>query len=163
MTDSAISELPIKGVAALGRSAANANRNRNAVAGRAGFCSIPSQLWANLVPLTLAVVVAARNCGQQPYGALAALPAAKAHEILKPLGTVAFWFRAHIVLGVIGPVLILLHTNFSLGSVNSNMALLEMLIVAASGVGGRYLYGKRVVIQHCGNRDERGRDGGEVQ
>jgi len=57
-------------------------------------------------------------------------------------GSVAFWFRVHMILGIAGPVLIVLHSNFRLGSINSNMALLAMLIVAISGVVGRYLYGK---------------------
>jgi hypothetical protein len=57
-------------------------------------------------------------------------------------GSVAFWFRLHMVLGVAGPVLILFHSNFRFGSLNSNVALLAMLIVAGSGVVGRYLYGK---------------------
>jgi hypothetical protein len=47
-----------------------------------------------------------------------------------------------MVFGVVGPVLILLHANFKLGSINSNMALAAMLVVAVSGVVGRYLYGK---------------------
>lgn len=61
---------------------------------------------------------------------------------LRALGTVGFWFRAHMILGVLGPVLVLLHANFRLGSINSNVALAAMLIVAISGVVGRYLYGK---------------------
>jgi len=35
-----------------------------------------------------------------------------------------------------------LHANFQLGSINSNMALVAMLVVAISGIVGRYLYGK---------------------
>ncbi len=61
---------------------------------------------------------------------------------LRALGTIGFWFRAHMILGVIGPVLIILHANFKFGSVNSNVALVAMLVVAISGVVGRYLYGK---------------------
>jgi hypothetical protein len=58
------------------------------------------------------------------------------------IGSVAFWFRLHMVLGLVGPALILFHANFSFGSLNSNVALIAMLTVAASGVVGRYLYGK---------------------
>ncbi len=57
-------------------------------------------------------------------------------------GSVAFWFRLHMVLGLVGPTLILFHANFALGSTNSNVALAAMLIVAGSGVVGRYLYEK---------------------
>jgi len=82
-------------------------------------------------------------------------PLRKRVRSLRPLGTVAFWFRVHMTLGVLGPVLIMLHANFRLGSINSNVALMAMLIVATSGVVGRYLYGKihlglygrRVVVQ----------------
>ena len=52
------------------------------------------------------------------------------------------WFRLHMVLGVLGPVCILLHSNFSLGSTNSSVALISMLLVAGSGFIGRYFYGK---------------------
>jgi hypothetical protein len=69
-------------------------------------------------------------------------PLRKRIKALRALGGVAFWFRAHMILGVIGPVLVLLHANFRLGSINSNVALVAMLIVAISGVVGRYLYGK---------------------
>ena len=60
----------------------------------------------------------------------------------RALGSVSFWFRAHMVLGLVGPVLILFHSNFELGPLNSNVALLAMLIVATSGLVGRYLYAK---------------------
>jgi hypothetical protein len=47
-----------------------------------------------------------------------------------------------MMLGIAGPVLILFHSNFSLGALNSNVALIAMMIVAMSGVVGRYLYAK---------------------
>ena len=58
------------------------------------------------------------------------------------LGSIPFWFRTHMLLGVIGPLLILFHANFKLGPLNSNVALFAMLIVALSGVVGKFLYGK---------------------
>jgi len=69
-------------------------------------------------------------------------PLRKRVKLLRALGSVAFWFRTHMILGVVGPVLILLHANFKLGSINSNVALATMLIVALSGIVGRYFYGK---------------------
>lgn len=60
----------------------------------------------------------------------------------KRMGSVAFWFRLHMALGVIGPALILLHSNFKIVSLNSNVAMIAMLTVAASGIVGRYLYGR---------------------
>ena len=58
------------------------------------------------------------------------------------IGTVAFWFRAHMILGILGPVLVLWHANFRLGSINCSVALITMLVVAVSGIIGRYLHSK---------------------
>jgi hypothetical protein len=54
--------------------------------------------------------------------------------------TVKFWFRVHMAFGILGPMAILYHSSFSLGSTNSNVALFCMLLVASSGLFGRYLY-----------------------
>jgi hypothetical protein len=59
---------------------------------------------------------------------------------LRWLGGVPAWFEFHMVLGVVGPVLVLFHSNFSFGATNSNVALVCMLVVAGSGVIGRYIY-----------------------
>ncbi len=69
-------------------------------------------------------------------------PLRKRLQWMRIFGSIPGWFRLHMVLGVIGPVLILFHANFKLGSANSNVALFSMLLVAGSGVIGRYLYGK---------------------
>jgi len=58
------------------------------------------------------------------------------------LGLVRHWFRGHMLLGVLGPFCILLHCNFKLGSINGNVALFSMLLVAGSGLVGRYIYTK---------------------
>jgi hypothetical protein len=47
-----------------------------------------------------------------------------------------------MVLGILGPLAILYHANFSLGATNSNVALACMLLVAGSGLVGRYLYAR---------------------
>jgi len=52
------------------------------------------------------------------------------------------WFKLHMILGVLGPLLILYHSNFSLGSTNSNVALGSMLLMVTSGLIGRFIYGK---------------------
>ncbi|MDH3612429.1 MAG: pyridine nucleotide-disulfide oxidoreductase [Gammaproteobacteria bacterium] len=67
-------------------------------------------------------------------------PLRKRIRALRFLGRTAHWFQIHIVLGVLGPVLVLYHSNFSLGSFNSQVALYCMLAVAVSGVIGKYLY-----------------------
>jgi hypothetical protein len=56
------------------------------------------------------------------------------------LGSVNRWFEVHMVFGVLGPLCILFHSNFSLGATNSNVAFFSMLTVAGSGLVGRYLY-----------------------
>lgn len=52
------------------------------------------------------------------------------------------WFRVHMVLGLAGPTAILLHANFGLGSLNGRVALCSMLLVAGSGVAGRFVYAR---------------------
>jgi hypothetical protein len=69
-------------------------------------------------------------------------PLRKRLRSLRLIGTVAFWFHTHMILGVLGPVLVLWHANFRLGAINSSVALATMLVVAASGVVGRYLHSK---------------------
>jgi hypothetical protein len=61
---------------------------------------------------------------------------------LRFLGTVSGWFRMHMIVGIVGPVCILIHCGFSLGATNSNIALFSMLIVSGSGIFGRYFYSK---------------------
>lgn len=58
------------------------------------------------------------------------------------LGSVPMWFQWHTLLGIAAPVLILMHCGFSLGATNSNIALFAMLLVAGSGIVGRYCYAK---------------------
>ncbi len=57
-------------------------------------------------------------------------------------GTVGGWFRLHMSLGLTTPALVLLHSNFEGGALNSNVALGALLIVAVSGLVGRYLYSR---------------------
>lgn len=59
---------------------------------------------------------------------------------LARFGAMKHWFRIHMILGIVGPVFILYHCNFELGDLNSKVALYCTLLVAGSGVLGRYLY-----------------------
>ena len=68
--------------------------------------------------------------------------ARKRFRWLKFLGPTVGWFRFHMVLGVLGPLCILYHSNFGLGATNSNVALFSMLTVAGSGLIGRYIYSR---------------------
>ena len=67
-------------------------------------------------------------------------PARKHARWARHLGRVKYWFRAHMILGIAGPLCILYHCNFQLGSTNSNITLFVMLTVAISGIFGRYFY-----------------------
>ncbi len=58
----------------------------------------------------------------------------------RPWGPLRTWFHGHMVLGVLGPVAVLLHCNFQLGSINSTVALLSTLLVGSSGFVGRFAY-----------------------
>lgn len=69
-------------------------------------------------------------------------PARKQWRFMRSWGPVKLWFEAHMLLGVLGPVLILFHANFTLGSANGTLALASMLLVAGSGVIGRYCYSR---------------------
>jgi len=82
-------------------------------------------------------------------------PAGKKSTILRRLGVVKHWFRIHMIFGLVGPLLILYHCNFSVDAINSTVALYSMVAVAISGIIGRYfytrihrgLYGKRANIE----------------
>ncbi len=82
-------------------------------------------------------------------------PVGKKSAAFTRLVPMRFWFWLHMVLGIIGPVMILFHANFHVGSLNSTVALVSMLLVAGSGLFGRYfyrhihhgLYGQRITFQ----------------
>ncbi len=78
--------------------------------------------------------------GASMMAALLIYPLRKRIRALRLLGSTRRWFQAHMLLGTIGPVLILYHSNFSVSSLNSQVALFCTLLVACSGVVGRYLY-----------------------
>ena len=69
-------------------------------------------------------------------------PLRKRIRILQLLGPTRYWFRMHMAFGLAGPLLILYHCNFQLGSINSKVALYCMLLVAGSGIVGRHFYAK---------------------
>jgi hypothetical protein len=55
-------------------------------------------------------------------------------------GSVGFWFRLHMTFGLFGPLLVLYHSNFSWSALNSGLALWATLLVAFSGLVGRYIH-----------------------
>jgi hypothetical protein len=74
--------------------------------------------------------------------ALLIYPARKRIPGLAAIGSARAWFQIHMVLGVAGPICILYHAGYHLGAANSNVAFISMLIVAGSGLVGRYLYAR---------------------
>ncbi len=80
--------------------------------------------------------------GAATMASLFLYPLRKRWRRIRTWGKVSTWFRVHMTLGVIGPVLILYHSNFELGSFNSQIALFSTLVVATSGLFGRYLYSR---------------------
>lgn len=71
---------------------------------------------------------------------LLSYPIRKHWRFMQRFGAGSRWFVAHMVLGIAGPLLILLHSNFHIGSLNAAVAFFSMVIVALSGVIGRFLY-----------------------
>lgn len=69
-------------------------------------------------------------------------PLRKRVKALSFLGPIPRWFRNHMIFGVSAPIAALYHCNFSLGSLNSRIALFSALIVAGSGLVGRFIYSK---------------------
>jgi hypothetical protein len=59
---------------------------------------------------------------------------------MQKLGKLKYWFKIHMMLGVLGPVLVIFHTAFRLGSINATIAFYCMILVAGSGLIGRFVY-----------------------
>lgn len=77
-------------------------------------------------------------------------PLRKRFPVMQRWGKLKWWFTAHMVMGVAGPWLILVHSTFRVGSLNAAVALTSMCVVVASGVVGRFIY----VRVHRGLRGE---------
>jgi len=58
---------------------------------------------------------------------------------LRRLGPLGRWLDVHILLGVFGPLLVVLHSSFKVQGLVA-LSFWSMVIVASSGVLGRYLY-----------------------
>ncbi len=78
--------------------------------------------------------------GASSMATLLLYPVRKRVKLFRRLGETRHWFRMHMILGVVGPVLILYHCNFDFASMNGTIALACTLLVAGSGLIGRYLY-----------------------
>jgi hypothetical protein len=67
-------------------------------------------------------------------------PVRKRIKLMRSWFPLKYWFGGHMALGVIGPVLIMYHTNFSLSSKNGAIAFYSMMAVFISGLIGRIIY-----------------------
>ncbi len=67
-------------------------------------------------------------------------PMRKYMRSMNGLLPIKYWFRTHMIFGLLGPALVLIHSNYQLGSINGRVALFSMLAVAISGLFGRYIY-----------------------
>jgi len=72
--------------------------------------------------------------------ALLLYPVRKHVKWMQALGPLKYWFRAHMIGGVCGPVLIVFHSTLHLGSLNAKVAFYCMLLVMSSGLIGRFVY-----------------------
>jgi hypothetical protein len=67
-------------------------------------------------------------------------PLRKRLKFARDWGRITTWFEVHMLFGLIGPLAILYHANFRMGSLNANIALICTLTVASSGIAGRVIY-----------------------
>lgn len=96
-------------------------------------------------------------------------PLRKRVRVLRSWGATKGWFALHMLLGIAAPLLILVHSRFQIGSLNAGVALACMLLVASSGLVGRFiyvrihhgLYGTRVTLSEL--RAQAGLNEGELR
>ncbi|HEY7656950.1 MAG TPA: hypothetical protein VH881_08805 [Burkholderiales bacterium] len=69
-------------------------------------------------------------------------PLRKRVRFLQSWGAAKGWFALHMACGIVAPFLILAHCSFNVGSINAGVALASLLLVAASGIVGRFIYAR---------------------
>lgn len=69
-------------------------------------------------------------------------PLRKRIGFLRRLGELRWWFRLHMFFGIAGPVLVMFHSTLRVGSLNAAVAFYSMILVAGSGIIGRFIYTK---------------------
>ncbi len=67
-------------------------------------------------------------------------PLRKRWKVLESAGSMRGWFAFHIVIGILGPVLVLFHSTFRLNSINGTIVFWSTVVVTLSGVVGRFIY-----------------------
>jgi len=66
--------------------------------------------------------------------------ARKRIKVLRKAGNMEVWYYFHLLGGVLGPLIIVFHTGFTIKSINSAVALFTMIAIVLSGLFGRYIY-----------------------
>jgi hypothetical protein len=77
-------------------------------------------------------------------------PLRKRWKFLENFGFLPYWFKWHMVLGIMGPLFIIFHSTYHVyipfihptGSINAAVAMYCMLLVSGSGTFGRFFYTK---------------------
>lgn len=69
-----------------------------------------------------------------------AYPLRKRVGFMRRWGAAKPWFVLHMICGICGPLIVLVHSGFHVGSINAAVAMTCMLVVAASGIAGRFIY-----------------------
>ncbi|MGB5081702.1 MAG: hypothetical protein WBO23_13275 [Burkholderiales bacterium] len=69
-------------------------------------------------------------------------PLRKRLRFLRRAGELPRWFKLHMFLGIAGPVLVIYHSTLKVSSLNAAVAFYSMLVVAGSGIIGRFIYTK---------------------
>jgi len=64
----------------------------------------------------------------------------KRMKLMRRAGNMEAWYYFHLLGGVLGPLIIVFHTGFTIKSINSGVALFTMITIVLSGVFGRYIY-----------------------
>ncbi|OGW49211.1 MAG: hypothetical protein A2V62_04885 [Nitrospirae bacterium RBG_19FT_COMBO_58_9] len=73
---------------------------------------------------------------------LLAYPLRKHVPWMQGWGALKNWFRVHMIMGIVGPTLVVFHSTFHTRSTNAAVALFSMLGVVISGIIGRFVYTK---------------------
>jgi hypothetical protein len=69
-------------------------------------------------------------------------PLRKRVRLAKNLAPLKYWFAMHMICGIAGPLLVVFHSTFRMRSLNATVAMSCMILVAVSGVIGRFIYRK---------------------